>query len=441
MARTYFKSLPTFTSVVHDERWKPSTDGQVQKESVLDKIIKPPDQVKFANIDSFAYAALTRDNLQLRTHVILMKEPPNNEKTNHVLYSLKALHTKGIWTYLKCINYEIVRSRVIFGFLRKRSKGLNGIYHNRWWFMISSRPLGMEDFLRDTEVLNEAQLPPLFEFDTMYQYYMGAADDSSGHSHSLKTSDIINIKMIDKEKGLSKEGHDFIIDTGTTKLYLQATYKFEMERWVEAIVISMQTARESKLSLTGATKNISKVVMQFDMDKEKLIRQMTKELQKKLPPDIEDWDRDIDVVLQACEAVREEVIETFDSCLSLKPQRKDLICCYMENHHVHLVTLLGAFWEKFGVDLNPYETLSVIDFAYTYHNKQTKFGVREDSLYNGFLILCNAYSRKIHSQITPLIIGVLETDSNYKDAVEADHNGILHTVAPEGLIKLFFEAF
>ncbi len=84
--------------------------------------------------------------------------------------------------------------------------------------------------------------------------------------------------MIDKEKGLSKDGHDFILDTGTSKLYLQATYKFEMERWVEAIVISMQTARESKLSLTGATKNISKVVMQFDIDKEKLIRSMTKDL-------------------------------------------------------------------------------------------------------------------------------------------------------------------
>jgi hypothetical protein len=113
----------------------------------------------------------------------------------------------------------------------------------------------------------------------------------------------------------------------------------------------------------------------------------------------------------------------------------------MELHHVHLVTLLGNFWEKFGVDLNPYETLSVIDFAYTYHNKQRKYGVREDSLYNGFLILCNAYSRKIHSQITPLILGVLENESHVDTCVEADHNGILHTVAPEGLIKLFFEAF
>jgi hypothetical protein len=41
---------------------------------------------------------------------------------------------------------------------------------------------------------------------------------------------------------------------------------FEMERWVEAIVISMQTAREAKNSLTGAVKNISKTVSQFDID-------------------------------------------------------------------------------------------------------------------------------------------------------------------------------
>ena len=38
-----------------------------------------------------------------------------------------------------------------------------------------------------------------------------------------------------------------------------------MERWVEAIVISMQTSRESKLSLTGAVKNVSKLVTQFDV--------------------------------------------------------------------------------------------------------------------------------------------------------------------------------
>ena len=47
-----------------------------------------------------------------------------------------------------------------------------------------------------------------------------------------------------------------------------------MERWIEAIVISMQTARESKLSLTGACKNISKLVTSFDLDKETITKQI-----------------------------------------------------------------------------------------------------------------------------------------------------------------------
>lgn len=104
-------------------------------------------------------------------------------------------------------------------------------------------------------------MPPLFEFDTIYTYYMDTPDDKSGMSKALKTSDIISIEITDmtqlKPPG---EGHEFILDTGAHKLHLNAIYRFEMERWVEAIVISMKTARESKLSLTGTVKNISKIV-------------------------------------------------------------------------------------------------------------------------------------------------------------------------------------
>lgn len=126
------------------------------------------DLVKFANIDAFAYSALCEENPTLRTNIIHLKNPSLTDENKHVLYSLKALHTKNIWGYLKNIPNEIIRSRVIFGFLRKRSKGHIKFWNVRWWFMISSRPLGMEDFIRDTEVINEANLPPLFEFDTIY---------------------------------------------------------------------------------------------------------------------------------------------------------------------------------------------------------------------------------------------------------------------------------
>lgn len=113
----------------------------------------------------------------------------------------------------------------------------------------------------------------------------------------------------------------------------------------------------------------------------------------------------------------------------------------MDLSHVHLLKLLGDFWEKNGIDLNPFESLSIIDYSFTYYNKLRKFGVRDDFLYNGFLILCNAYARKIHSQITPIILNILEAESKIEKAVEADHRSCLHTNAPESLIKLFFEAF
>lgn len=35
----------------------------------------------------------------------------------------------------------------------------------------------------------------------------------------------------------------------------------------------------------------------YDIDKEKLLRNIQKDLNKKLPLDIDDWDRDVDVVL------------------------------------------------------------------------------------------------------------------------------------------------
>lgn len=36
-----------------------------------------------------------------------------------------------------------------------------------------------------------------------------------------------------------EEGHAFIIDTGKKRIHLNVSHRFELERWVEAIEISM----------------------------------------------------------------------------------------------------------------------------------------------------------------------------------------------------------
>jgi|688.fasta_scaffold1340958_1 hypothetical protein len=40
-----------------------------------------------------------------------------------------------------------------------------------------------------------------------------------------------------------------------------------------------------------------------------------------------------------------------------------------------------------------------------------------------------------------MILGVLQGEANWQTAVEENHKGIVSTSAPDGLLKLYFEAF
>lgn len=192
-----------------------------------------------------------------------IKNPTNEQK--HTIHSLRALHFKGIWGYIKNIPRPKLQCRFICGFLRKRSSSQLKHFMVRWWFLISSRPINCQDFLHDDLVLKESDLPPLLEFDTMYQFFMGNGNDSSSHSQLFKTQDIKKI-VIKNMKKCTESGHSFILDTGDQRFYLNTKFRFEMERWIESICISMQTSREAKLSLTGKIKNISLQVAEYDMD-------------------------------------------------------------------------------------------------------------------------------------------------------------------------------
>jgi hypothetical protein len=168
-----------------------------------------------------------------------------------------------------------------------------------------------------------------------------------------------------------------------------------MERWVEAIVISMQTAREAKLSLTGACKNIARLVTAFDIQKEVFNAEQVELLNRRVSSEPLEWGKDCQSLLEACTEEGKEIVQIFDACLALRPQRQDIIRYYMELTHPHILKLLGEYWEWRAIKLTPFETLHFIDWTYTYHKQLQTFGIRDDSLYNGFVILCNAYATKI----------------------------------------------
>ena len=166
-------------------------------------------------------------------------------------------------------------------------------------------------------------------------------------------------------------------------------------------------------------------------------------MNKKLSLEVDDWEEDTEELLEKCSEVREDLITTFDACLAQPTKRSDIIHFLMELTHAHLITLLGSFWESLAINLNPYETLCLIDWAHCYHNELALYGCRDDLLYNGFLTLCNTYALKIHSQLVPLILNILKSEAGSTLSTDdyENYDGCIFTSAPRDLIKLFDEAF
>ena len=128
----------------------------------------------------------------------------------------------------------------------------------------------------------------------------------------------------------------------------------------------------------------------------------------------------------------------------------------MDLSHMHILKLLEDYWEKYAINLNPYQTLQLVDWAYQYNCSLNKFACRDDALYNGFITLCNTYAIKIHSTLIQVVVNILRQEGRWdpllnsqsqrssmqlQNEIEIDRNGYYFTSAPRDLIKLFDEAF
>jgi len=106
----------------------------------------------------------------------------------------------------------------------------------------------------------------------------------------------------------------------------------------------------------------------------------------------------------------------------------------MEVQHPHMLKLLGDYWDKWAIELGPFETLNLVDWAFKYNNELNRYGVHDDGLESGFVKLCNAYARKIHSQLIPMMINILRAESDPSKCLETDFDGKKKTSMPTQLM-------
>lgn len=135
---SYFHTLIN-TNEINQETVSKDLQDANKKSKLKSKSKSKTRAHKFKNLDAKAYTSVINESkfnyakYKIDPKLILNKDVQT--------LSQKALTSKGLWNYLKVVKEKTLKSRMLYGFLKKRSKGRVKYFNTRWFFMISSRPL------------------------------------------------------------------------------------------------------------------------------------------------------------------------------------------------------------------------------------------------------------------------------------------------------------
>jgi len=367
-----------------------------------------------------------------KTHVEMDEKLGNQKKQSENI-----LNVTGIWDYISPIPDEMRDCRTMYGFLGKPNRSSLKIEKKRWVFLISSRPLSQDAYLEDHSEISEDHLPHLMSFDTVYYYSTGYNNDEVTLAGEISTLDIDNITT-----SSNGDMHSFTIDAKSKKYQFVSKRRFIIEQWVDAIELSTKTAKEKQSSITGKIKNISMIITKYEMDRDQLLEELEKDIDFKLwNDDMSNYKEyeEVHLTLEVLSEIKDDMVYTFDACMVQKPPRKDIIEMYMDSVNVKICERLTYEWDSKVMLMNPLDILCLLEWVYEYYTLLKKFGVTDDALNNGYLTLVNAYKRKIHMQIYPMITNVLIRERDAK--IEESDSGYLYTHSPNDIFKIFNEVF
>lgn len=94
-------------------------------------------------------------------------------------FSKVCLDLKGLGKFID-LKDPIIKSRICHGFLdKKKPNDLIDIYQNRWFFLISSKPLTNLGQANDELTLEDSMLKEKIKFNVLYYYKVNDKTDDS----------------------------------------------------------------------------------------------------------------------------------------------------------------------------------------------------------------------------------------------------------------------
>ncbi|KAL4465713.1 hypothetical protein ABPG72_012395 [Tetrahymena utriculariae] len=308
------------------------------------------------------------------------------------------------------------QNRILCGFLHKRSKGKVKYFMKRWFILISAKPLSSEYF--DEEILQETDLPPWMELDTLYQFKIESKENIGKPKKGLKMSQCIEV--FDKDMSKSKEkGFTFSINMGDRLYHLMAETAVERIAWVSKLKTSIKTIKELNKGNLKIKKNIDGILKEYDKHTSFIERR--KSLREKIDADIlkfksaalgkelteDEKIQDIDIFLNFLQMLATEMLDVMNACLAKQPKREDLIKEYTDYLHEYICNLLREFWEQKFSTFDGVQLLKLSTWISKYQEDLKKF-INDDRIEHGLNTLIRIHTNRSIEAAEGIIDGILE---------------------------------
>ncbi|KAL4426634.1 hypothetical protein ABPG74_018712 [Tetrahymena malaccensis] len=308
------------------------------------------------------------------------------------------------------------QNRILCGFLHKRSKGKVKYFMKRWFILISAKPLSTEYF--DEEILQETDLPPWMELDTLYQFKIESKENIGKPKKGLKMSQCIEV--FDKDMSKSKEkGFTFSINMGDRLYHLMAETAVERISWVSKLKTSIKTIKELNKGNLKIKKNIDGILKEYDKHTSFIERR--KSLREKIDADIlkfksaalgkelteDEKIQDVDVFLNFLQMLATEMLDVMNACLAKQPKREDLIKEYTDYLHEYICNLLREFWEEKFSTFDGVSLLKLSTWISKYQEDLKKF-INDDRIEHGLNTLIKIHTNRSIEAAEGIIDGILE---------------------------------
>ncbi|CAG9318772.1 unnamed protein product [Blepharisma stoltei] len=334
---------------------------------------------------------------------------------------VQIMNLKGIWQYIVNIDAKVLKNRLIYGFLNKRSKGKMKYFQKRWFVLISGAPI--KNDVEDDQQLAETLLPPWMYLNHIYYFKFSGLDDDSEAQGEIPTR-IVNIRI--KDMTNSKDsGASFLLDVGTRIFHLNADNEEEMNRWIKAIEISRENAQEVSSSITGKPKILKKIIDLYDNHGESSLKGKILEKFQNEIGDLMENCKEIELAINACQLLTDDLISTIDGCIAARPQRLEIAEFYAGIFHKKLCEFLSRCWKILGKHMPIEDLRKLIKWVHYYDTQLRKVGITDQKVDNGLVVLSLTYSNRIFENSKQ---GILDAMINAREQVGIDEESGLYIV-------------